>query len=48
MTISIDNLQGLAALVVGIFVLINPKLAIRLIGAYLIFQGLVQMGVIRL
>ena len=48
MTVSVGNLQGLAALIVGIFVFINPKLAVRLIGAYLVLSGLIDLGIIRL
>ena len=46
MVISVHNLEAFVALVVGIFVFVNPKLAVRLIGAYLILKGLIGLGVL--
>lgn len=48
MVITINNLQAISALLVGVFVFINPKLAVRLIGAYLIFKGLIDLGLINI
>jgi len=47
MTLSFTNLSPLASLVFGILILMFPKLINYLIAAYLIFVGLLGLGLIR-
>lgn len=47
MTLSLTNLSPLASLVFGILILIFPKFLNYLIAGYLIFVGIIGLGLIR-
>jgi len=47
MTISIANLQPIVALIAGILILVMPRLLNFIVAAYLIFIGIMGLGIIR-
>jgi len=48
MTIALSSLQPIVALGCGVAVLIWPKLLNYIVAAYLIFSGLIGLGVLNL
>ncbi len=47
MTIGITHLQPIVALVAGILILVMPRLLNFIVAAYLIFIGIMGLGIIR-
>jgi hypothetical protein len=48
MTITAANIPAIVALVAGIFILIMPRLLNYIVAIYLIFVGLVGLGVLKM
>jgi len=42
------NLSPLLSLILGVLILVNPKLLSTLVGIYLIITGLIGLGILRL
>lgn len=47
MSLSLTNLSPLAALVIGILILVFPKFLNYFIAIYLIFTGIIGLGLIK-
>lgn len=47
MTVSIAHLQPIVALIAGILILIMPRLLNYIVAIYLIFVGLIGLGIFR-
>ncbi|MBN9599032.1 MAG: DUF3096 domain-containing protein [Afipia sp.] len=47
MTISVAHLQPIVALIAGILILIMPRLLNFIVAIYLIFIGIVGLGIIK-
>ncbi|XIA66973.1 DUF3096 domain-containing protein [Bradyrhizobium sp. TZ2] len=48
MTITAANIPAIVALIAGIFILIMPRLLNYIVAIYLIFVGLVGLGVLKM
>lgn len=47
MTLSIANIQPIVALIAGVLILVMPRLLNYIVAIYLIFIGIVGLGVIK-
>lgn len=47
MTLSIGHLQPIVALIAGILILIMPRLLNYIVAIYLIFIGIIGLGIIK-
>jgi hypothetical protein len=47
MTFSVANVQPVVALIAGVLILVMPRLLNYIVALYLIFVGIVGLGIIR-
>ncbi len=47
MTLSVANIQPIVALIAGILILVMPRLLNYIVAIYLIFVGIVGLGIIK-